>query len=252
LVITISEYTRRTFLDAFSIDPSRVHVVPNGVSSAFRPASDAAVEAGLRQLSLPGPYVLYVGTRERRKNLTGLLQIFSQVAAADSGMSLVVVGSRPWEEARAVHGVHAWTGRELEDEIAARGLTARVRILGRVTGDDLRILYSGADCFVFPSLFEGFGLPVLEAMACGCPVVGSDRSAVPEVVGDAGFVVDPEDSVSFANAVLHVTSDSDAWRKSAAAGLARSARFTWTRTASMTWDVYRAAADRRGTPAARK
>ena len=162
-----------------------------------------------------------------------------------------MVGARPWQEARTVHGVRAWTGRELEEEIGRRGLTTRVRILGQVTGEDLRVLYSRAECLAFPSLFEGFGLPVLEAMACGCPVVGSDRSAVPEVVGDAGCVVNPEDSPAFAEAILTVASDDQVRSRLIAAGRSRAADFSWARTASMTQSVYEDAAARNGAPASR-
>ncbi len=251
VIIAISEYTRRTFLDRYGVAGDRVRVVANGVSDRFRPAPTEAIEAALRPLRVRRPFLLYVGTRERRKNLPGLVEVFAGVASAAPELSLVLVGARPWDEASRVHGSAAWTGRDLEDGLAARGLADRVLVLGQVDHAALTALYSAAVAFVFPSLFEGFGLPVLEAMACGCPVVVSNRSALPEVVGDAGLLADPDDHDAFADAVLRVWRESALHSRLAAAGLERAKAFSWARTAQATFAVYREAAAERGAPAAR-
>ncbi len=248
-VIAISEYTRATFLERFEVAKDRVQVVANGVSHRFRPALPAEIDATLPPLGVRRPFLLYVGTRERRKNLMGLVDVFARVASEAPDHSLVLVGARPWAEGRPVYGSGAWTGRELEDALAARDLDDRVSVLGQVRNDVLAVLYSAADVFVFPSLFEGFGLPVLEAMACGCAVVASNRSALPEVVGDAGLLADPDDHDGFADTVLGVLKDPRLRSRLVAAGRERAGAFSWTRTAQETCAVYRAAVAERGTPA---
>ena len=241
-IIAISEYTRACFSEHFPMARDRVVVVPNGVGAAFRPVEPEESGRRLTALGIARPYVLYVGTREPRKNLLGLIRIFRVVSEEIPDVRLVVAGARPWAEARTLHGVDAWQGREVEEEVRRLGLGDRVAILGRVDEADLRALYSAAECFTFPSLLEGFGLPVLEAMACGCPVVASDRTAVPEVVGEAGLTADPEDIDGFADAVREILRDGDLAQRLRSAGRARADRFSWRASAAATLAVYREAA----------
>ncbi len=241
-VIAISEYTRDTFVERYAVDPDRVVVVPHGVDPLFAPAGPAVVSEVRGRLGLDGPFLLYVGTRERRKNLTGLIDVFARVAEEFPDLSLAIVGARPWIEAQHVHGALAWSGTEVEQKIAKEGLEERVAVLGSVPLADLIALYSAAEAFVFTSLFEGFGLPVLEAMACGCPVIASATTAIPEVVGAAGLLASPQDPDAFARAVTSVVGDKDLRAELVERGQARARKFTWKRTAQATAEVYREAA----------
>jgi glycosyltransferase involved in cell wall biosynthesis len=154
---------------------------------------------------------------------------------------LGIVGMRPWLEAKEVHGAECWSGKEVEDRIQQLGRTKQIRILGSVSLQELVDLYSAAEAFLYPTYYEGFGLPVLEAMACGLPVVASSRSSVPEVVGDAGLLAEPDDHDGFAGAVLRVLGDSGLRQRCRSRGLERASRFTWEATARGTVEVYREA-----------
>jgi glycosyltransferase involved in cell wall biosynthesis len=240
-IITGSEFTRREFLDLHGVDENRVHVVYYGVSSVFRPVDPERASATARRFGLSRPFLLYVGTRERRKNLLGLMNIFARVSGRRPEAMLAVVGMRPWVEASRVHGVEHWNGNEVEERMRQLGAAARVRILGHVSLLELLDLYSAAEAFVYPSYYEGFGLPALEAMACGLPVVASSASALPEVVGDAGVLVDPDEHDAFADAVLRMLDDDGFRERCRARGLERASRFTWEATALGTMKVYKKA-----------
>lgn len=237
-IVFISRFTRNEFLRFHRVDPGRLHVVPNGVSARFHPVPEEEARARTRELGLASPFLLWVGSRERRKNLLGLVEIFGRVAAEEPNVELALIGMRPWEEGARVHGAAHWSGREVEDRIRELGLERRVRVLGTVPLEDLLALYTRARAFVFPSLYEGFGLPILEAMACGAPVVAADRTAVPEVVGEAGLLEDPDDPEAFAASVLRVLRDDDLVRELRGSGLERAAGFGWERCARDTLAVY--------------
>ena len=237
-IITGSEFTKQEFVKLYGIDGARIHVVSYGVSSAFRPVDPDGANSTAKRLGLSGPFLLYVGTRERRKNLLGLMDIFARVSKRRPEVMLAVVGMRPWAEASRVHGVERWSGREVEDRMRQLGTTERVRILGHVPLQELLDLYSAAEAFIYPSYYEGFGLPALEAMACGLPVVASSGSAVREVVDDTGVLVDPDEHDAFAEGVLRVIGDDGFRKRCRARGLERAARFTWEATALGTMRVY--------------
>jgi glycosyltransferase involved in cell wall biosynthesis len=243
-IITISQFTKEEYLRFHDIDPGRVHVVYNGVPPAFKPVDHAQARAVAASLDLDGPFLLYVGTRERRKNVRGLVEIFARVARRRPELALALVGMRPWAEAASAHGAERWDGREIEERIATLALQHRVRVLGHLPQESLVALYSAAEAFVFPSLYEGFGLPVLEAMACGLPVVASSRSAIPEVVGDAGLLSDPDDADGFAGEILHLVEDYQLRARCRTRGLERAAHFSWATSALATRDVYLRAAGR--------
>jgi glycosyltransferase involved in cell wall biosynthesis len=169
--------------------------------------------------------VLWVGTIEPRKNLAGLLEAFRRVPRTD--VDLVLVGPEGWGEDVRSH---------------AAGIETRVRVLGFQTREDLAALYAGADLFCFPSLREGFGLPVLEAMVQGTPVVTSAGTSTEEVAGGAGLVVDPRDPAALAEAITSVLDDADLAGRLAAAGRDRAAEYTWERTAARTVAAYTEAA----------
>jgi glycosyltransferase involved in cell wall biosynthesis len=227
-ITTISHFTRDEFLRLYPAAHGRVHVVPCGVDGSFRPAGAAPVATYRSQRGLPDRFLLYVGTRERRKNTSGLVEVFARVRGrVGSDIGLVVVGMRPWVEGRAVHGVEAWSGRILEQRAVELGIERAIRVLGLVSLPDLVNLYSAAEALVFPSLYEGFGLPALEAMACGLPVVAAARGALPEVVGAAGLLADPEDTDAFAAQVTRLLEDTDLRQSCRARGLERARLFTW-------------------------
>jgi len=208
------------------VDPARLRVVPHGVDL---PADDADPDA-VRVLEARGiraPYVLWIGTQEQRKNIHAVLDAFAMLAPEHPDVSLVL------------HGPHGWLGSEVADGIQRRGLDGRTVVSeGSLDVPTLVALYANASVFVLPSLYEGFGLPLLESMACGTPVITSNQSALPECVGDAGLLVDPLDHHALAAAVQRVLDDSALAAELSEAGRKRAAAFTWAETARKTWAVY--------------
>jgi alpha-1,3-rhamnosyl/mannosyltransferase len=232
-VLTPSTESRRRLLAALDLDPERVDVTPYGVDERFSPGDHSP--AILEDLGVPQPYLLTVGTLQPRKNLEAALRAFEQLADAGAEHHLVVAGARGWGE----------------DALIARFEGARwhsrVHVVGRVADDALVTLYRGADCFVFPSRGEGFGLPPLEAMACGTPVVASRASSIPEVVGDAGVLVDPDDVAEIAGALERVVGSPSVRAELVRRGRERALGFTWARCAELTVRAYRRALGEDGT-----
>ena len=206
--------------------PWRVHVTHEGVDTAFRPVDPAEAAAVAERYGLPPGYVLSLGTREPGKNRSTLLRALHLLIEAGRDVHLAVVGQSGWGEGDA-------------DAAAALGLARRVHFTGYVDQADLPALYAGASGFVFPSLHEGFGLPVLEAMACGTPVVTSNTSSLPEVAGDAALLVEPTDAAAIAEAVGRVLDAPDLARQLTGAGRERASGFTWDACAAATLQVYR-------------
>jgi glycosyltransferase involved in cell wall biosynthesis len=236
IVITVSRQSRQDIERYLHIPSRRISVIPYGVAPTFGPLPADAVRSHLEQrFSLRNPYVLYVGALTQRKNVERALQAFGQTAADLPELSFVLAGPRSWK------------GSAIEATVQSCGIAERVTLTGPLTDADLPALYNGARAFVFPSLYEGFGLPVLEAMACGTPVVTSNTSSLPEVAGDAALLVDPCDVDAIAAALRRVLTDPGLAEELRARGPARAAEFTWERTARETLAVYeRAAASRAG------
>lgn len=199
LFLAISESTRQDFISAFKVPADKVKVVYPFASDSFRPLTEKEAAPALARHNICGQYLLYAGVRSRNKNLIALLKAFADIA--DGIPHNLVLAGRPD------------ASREAEEEILSfikgSGLARRVSVLDYVPQADLPALYSGASAFIFPSFYEGFGLPVLEALACGVPVITSNTSSLPEVVGRAGITVDPADHAALGAAVLRVLSDAD-------------------------------------------
>lgn len=230
-VITVSDWTARDLARRYHVAADRLRVIPLGVRVELAPPPAAEVSAVLARHGLAPGFVLALGRLNARKNLRRLVQAHA-AARAEGGVDvpLVLAG-------RADHGTAS-----LRAELRPLERAADVRWLGLVPDADLAALYAGAGCFVYPSLFEGFGLPPLEAMACGCPVISSDRTSIPEVVGKAALLVDPESVEAMAEAIARVLRDADLARALREGGLARSRELTWERTARLTLAVYEEAA----------
>lgn len=229
-VIAISESTRQDVIKLLGASPDRVHRVYCGVDPSFVPLSRTEVDAFRQEKGLPKRFVLNLGTIEPRKNVVRLIQAYaSLVASAPREMSdvpLVVAGGRGW----------------LADPIYARvqelGVQDRVRFVGYVPEVEKRLWYNAATCFCYPSLYEGFGLPPLEAMACGIPVITSSAASLPEVVGDAGITVSPLDVTALAEALGQVLLNPLVHADLAAKSRARALRFSWAEAARQTADIY--------------
>jgi glycosyltransferase involved in cell wall biosynthesis len=224
-VIAVSECTKRDAIRFYGIPEEKITVIHEGVNPRFRPASPEAIAAVRARYGLPEHFILYVGTIEPRKNLTALLEAFHHLLATHD-LRLVIVGKKGW--------LYEGFFRRLRE----LGLEDRVIFTGYVPDEDLPAIYSAADLFVFPSLYEGFGLPVLEAMACGVPVICSNTSSLPEVAGDAALLVDPTDVRALAGAMERALTDEGKWREMRERGLQQAARFSWDEAAAMSLKVY--------------
>ena len=225
-IIAVSDATRADLSALLDADDQKIRVIHHGRDPLFYPRGCDEQRLALDKHGVGNKFLLWVGTFEPRKNLLLLLDAFQQVRDRDHHVQLVLVGKRGW----------------LDGPIFARldspALRGGVRVLDNVPRPDLPALYSAAAAFVFPSLYEGFGLPVLEAMACGTPVIAADVSSLPEVLGTAGLLVRPDDSTAFADAAIRLLGDTSVAEVLAARGLERSQDFTWERAARLTLQTY--------------
>ncbi|HKY23374.1 MAG TPA: glycosyltransferase family 1 protein [Vicinamibacterales bacterium] len=229
-ILTISEFSRQCLLDRFHYPEEQVTVTPLGVDPQFQPCAPERVEALLQSYEIREPYILHVGRLQARKNLVRLLEAFARLVDQERiPHKLVLVGRESWE------------AQEIFEAMDRLQIRSRVIHVGYAPTDALPMFYSGASAVVFPSLFEGFGLPVLEAMACGAPTVTSTVTSLPEVAGDAAVLVDPYSVEDIAAGIYKVLSDRGACEDMKRRGLARAATFTWARTAEQTVDAYRRA-----------
>ncbi len=222
-IVTTSTATAEDALRFHRITRDRIDVVPLAVDGAvFHPVPAEHVGSALERFGLERPYLLSLDIYNPRKNFSAVLRAVAHLAPHDrQGFDVVGIG-RPRKTANEIDPFA---------KSVALGLRGHVRFLDDVSSDDLVALYSGAEALVYPSVYEGFGMPVLEAMACGAPVITSDRSSLPEVAGDAALLADPESTEELASAIRRVTTDSALRDQLRAAGLERAATFTWKRTA---------------------
>jgi alpha-1,3-rhamnosyl/mannosyltransferase len=232
-IIVDSEFVRRDVMARYGVGAERIAAIPLGAGPRFRPLDGDAIARVLTRYDLRPGFVFSLGRLNRRKNLEQLLLAYGRLRVAGAAEAPLVIGGKP------DFGVEAVLRRarlSLDD--------SSVRFLGVIPDDDLPAFYGAAACFAYPSLFEGFGLPVLEAMACGAAVVTSDRTALPELVGDAGLLIDPESPDDLAAAIARLLSDGALVRELGQRGLARSHRYSWADTAQRTLEIYRQAASR--------
>ena len=232
-VIAVSESTRRDLARWFDLAPDRVSVTPLAADPRFRPSDAVTLSAFRAQNRIDRPYILSVGTREPRKNGALLVRAFADLSRAIPH-DLVMVGPA------------GWLGGELDQALAAlpAAVRERVRLTGFVEDADLPLWYGAAEVFAYPTRYEGFGLPVLEAMACGTPVVTSDVSSLPEVAGDAGLLIDPNDREQLATALRRIVTDPALAADLRRRGTQRAARYSWAETARLTVEAYRSALGR--------
>lgn len=229
-VIAISESTAQDVAARFGLPRSRIDVALPGVEPRFRPLPVDVVTDFRRQKGLPERFLLFVGTLEPRKNLPLLLRAYAALPAADRDAVHLVLG-----------GGRGWMDGEIFETIERAGLGATVHLPGYLADSELPAWYNAADAFVYPSVFEGFGLPVVEAMACGKPVIAADTSSLPEAAGDAGCLLPPDDEAAWTAALARAIHDS-IWRAEAGArAQAHAAHFTWAATAAQTVASYRRA-----------
>ena len=224
-IITGSMSAKEDIVELLKVPAEKVRVIPNGVEKKFRVLSRQEREEFRRKLGLPEKFILFVGTVEPRKNLTALVRAYHRLGLRDT--RLVIAGGR------------GWLYDELFEELRRLNMGDRVVFTGYIPDEDLPGIYSCASVFAYPSVYEGFGFPPLEAMACGVPVITGDRSSLPEIVGDAGICVDPENVEALAGAVSGVLNDSRLSREMSARGIERAAGYTWEKCADETYKLYR-------------
>lgn len=219
-VVAVSRSTARDVAELFDVEPQRLAVVHEGVSSVFRRLGPLPLARARERWALPERFILFVGTIEPRKNLPTLLEAWARM---DRRPGLVIAGS--------------WGWRHQEVRLRLARLGAQVRLLGPVEPADLACLYNLATCLAHPAWYEGFGLTPLEAMACGTPVVCSNATSLPEVVGEAGLLVDPADVEGWTQALERICSDHELRAELRRRGLLRAAELGWDRAAQATWRV---------------
>lgn len=227
-ILTVSNYSKNDIVRTYNLDPEKVEVVPNGISSLFKPnLSQVTIQTVLGKYNIRGNYILSVGRLNPRKNLNSLVQAYSDLKRTKQiPHSLVIVGQDDYET------------RQIMKAVKENDCGQHIILTGFVPDEELPYLYGGADVFVYPSVFEGFGLPVLEAMKCGTPVVTSNTTSLKEVVGDAGRMVDPLDVKDITQAIFQVISNSALKTALIEKGLARAHLFSWEKTAQKTLKIY--------------
>jgi glycosyltransferase involved in cell wall biosynthesis len=229
-VITVSDFSRDAILRAYPISPDKVRVIPNAASPDFRVISRGRATRAVRdRFGIEAPFIFSVGDLQPRKNHIGLIEAFSKLISAHPNLQhhLVIAGQDTWFSPK-VHAV-----------AESSGFASRIHFTGFVSDPELVQLYNAADCFIFPSFYEGFGLPILEAMACGRAVACSSTAAMPEVADGAGLLFDPRNPASITRAMADILLDTEFRERMEKRGLLRAGHFNWRKSAQATLDVYR-------------
>jgi glycosyltransferase involved in cell wall biosynthesis len=223
-VIAVSEHTKNDIVETFGVDPAKIAVANPGVDASFIPQNEAAVAEVRERFDLRKPFFLSLGTLEPRKNVTGIIDAFEKI---DADADLVVAGGK------------GWMYEDIFTRAARSPKRDRIRFLGYVDAADKPALYAAATALVYPAFYEGFGMPPLEAMAVGTPVIASHVSSLGEVVGDAGILVEPSSSDGIAQAMRTVLEDAALVTMLRQRGLQRAKQFTWTRSAEILENVFK-------------
>jgi glycosyltransferase involved in cell wall biosynthesis len=224
-VVTVSDFTAREVEALLDVPAERIHTVYHGVDPRFHPLPRAEVEAFRREEGLPERFVLYLGTLEPRKNLVTLVRAFHRLP--DPDLHLVLAGGK------------GWLYEEVFAEVERLGLSERVHFPGYVPAETQALWYSAAEAFAYLSHYEGFGLPVLEALACGVPTLTGNTTSLPEAAGDGALLVDPEEVGEVVEGLARLLRDEGLREELRAQGVAHARRFTWAETARRTAAVYR-------------
>ena len=226
-IIAPTEQVKKEICENLTVDPNYVFVTPEAPRAAFRRLPDPETLEAKRRLGIEDDFILFAGTIEPRKNLLTLLSAFDEILRKTSYRPQLVIA-----------GGEGWLTREWSSFISKSNLGDRLRLTGYLTDEDLCALYSSCRVFVYPSVYEGFGLPPLEAMACGAPVIASDISVFHETLGDAACFFDANDAKALAQSIVNTFEDEPRRHQYAAAGQARARRFSWETTARLTLEVY--------------
>jgi glycosyltransferase involved in cell wall biosynthesis len=226
-LIAISESTRQDAIRLLNIKPDKIISIPLAANTNFRLIPDSDVQEICNRYNLKrGRYIYYVGALEPRKNVPALIEAYSKIATDFIDVPLVIVGKK------------AWMYDDIFERVNLLGLQDRVYFLGHIPESDLIGLYNGSRVFVYPSIYEGFGLPVLEAMQCGAAVITTNVSSMPEVAEDAAILIDPHDKEGLTNALQRLLVDDDLVNDLSQKGLVRATKFSWQRCAKETLQVY--------------
>jgi len=225
-IIAISNSTKQDLIRYFQVPEEKITVTHLAADECFQPLPFDKVQVFREKYGLDFPFILYVGTLEPRKNLPTLIKAFYYLKKKNIHHKLVIAGGKGWKY------------DPIFQTISDLNLIKDIHFTGYVPKEDLPLLYNAADAFVYPSLYEGFGLPPLEAMACGCPVITSNTSSLPEVVGDAGIMINPCDYDKLAEAIDNIISDTDLKIQFSKMGQVRAAQFSWNKCAEETLKIY--------------
>jgi glycosyltransferase involved in cell wall biosynthesis len=231
-LLAVSEYTRQDLIGRYQLDGAKIAVCGNGCREAFRPLSEAERQAARQEFAAGQPYFLFVGAVHPRKNVHRLIEAYGQFKARHPSPAKLLIGGR-----------FAWQTGEVKQAYDASPCQADITFLGQVPAETLPRLVGGALCLVYPSLFEGFGLPILEAMHCDVPVITSAASSMPEVGGPAALLIDPQDTAQLAAALRQVHEQADLRQQMVQAGRRQRQNFSWERTAQTVYENLRLAAE---------
>ena len=228
VVAAISHTTKQALIEHYQTPTEKITVIPCGIAPYFKRITDPILlEATRHKFGLHSPFILSVGTLEPRKNHLGLIKAFYEVQQSKENSAIL-----------AIAGSEGWLYEETLNTVKELKLEDKVRFLGRVSDLELILLYSLADVFAFPSFFEGFGIPPLEAMACGAPVITSNRSSLPEVTGEAAIHIDPHDTHALANAISLLLADEQLRENLRQKGYVQAQKYTWSKSAHKTLSLY--------------
>ena len=237
LVLADSQSTKNDLVELLEVEPAKIEVVYPGVEERFRPMVDQArFEQVRRRYSLPSQCILGLGTLQPRKNFTRLIEAFADLRSFDVAQDRFAI----CDLHLVIAGGKGWLYEEIFATVKRLGLEEKVVFPGFVADEDLPALYNLADLFVFPSLYEGFGIPPLDALACGTPVITSNASSLPEVVGEAGLMVEATDVKALAGAMKRAIEDDALREEMIAKGMKQAKRFTWKKAAAKLLSLYEA------------